>query len=311
MKMLVTGGAGFIGSHLVDALLREGHEVTCFDNFHTGRKEFLAPFTGNPAFKLVKGDLLDFDAIKAAVKGQDRVWHLAANADVRNGFTQTRIDLEQNTIATWNVLEAMRLAGVKRLAFSSTSAVYGEATKLPISEDYSPIRPWSIYGASKYAAEAFISAYVNLFGLQAWMFRFANIVGSHSTHGVIPDFIEKLRKNPQEIEILGDGDQTKPFMHVSDTVNAMLYVVKHEKAPISVYNLGPVDWMNIKRLAGIVCEGMGLKNVKFRFTGGKSGWPGDVPKYLTDTSRLKKLGFTPKYNSEQAVRLAVREVLES
>ncbi len=309
MRALVTGGAGFIGSHLCAALLKEGHEVTCFDNYHTGKVEFIRELAANKKFTAIEGDLLDFEAVKKAVKGMDMVWHLAANADVRNGYTQTRIDLEQNTIATWNVLEAMRLAGVKRLAFSSTSAVYGEATKLPISEDYSPIRPWSIYGASKYAAEAFISSYVNLFGLQAWMFRFANIVGSHSTHGVIPDFIGKLRKNPKEIEILGDGNQTKPFMHVSDTVDAMLYVVKHEKAPVSVYNLGPVDWMNIKRLAEIVCEGMGLKDVKFRFTGGKSGWPGDVPKYLTDTSRLKKLGFTPKYNSEQAIRLAVRECL--
>ncbi|MBS3063614.1 MAG: SDR family NAD(P)-dependent oxidoreductase [Candidatus Diapherotrites archaeon] len=309
MKALVTGGAGFIGSHLVAALLQQGHEVTCFDNFSTGRKAYLKPFEKNKSFKLVKADLLNLAAVKKAVKGQDLVWHLAANADVRGGFTRTHVDLEQNVLATWNVLEAMRLAGVKKLAFASTSAVYGEARQLPIPESYAPVFPWSVYGASKVGAEAFVSAYANLFGLQAWLFRFANIVGKNSTHGVIPDFLAKLHKNPRELEILGDGHQSKPFLHVSDCVNAMLYIARHEKAPISVYNLGSMDWLVIKKLAEIVCEEMKLENVKLRYTGGRSGWPGDVPKYMLDISALRKLGFTPKYNSEQAVRLAVKENL--
>ncbi|MDP6099495.1 MAG: NAD-dependent epimerase/dehydratase family protein, partial [Candidatus Thalassarchaeaceae archaeon] len=223
MHCLVTGGAGFVGSHLVDLLLEAGHEVSIFDNFSSGRREFLQHHGVGVA--VIQGDLLDLDAVNGAMQGIDVVYHLAANPDIRLGTSITDTDLKQGTVATYNVLEAMRVNGVKKIAFSSSSVVYGEAEQMPTPEDYGPLFPISLYGASKLGSEALIASWVGTFGLQAWIFRFANIVGARGTHGVIFDFIHKLRADPNSLEVLGNGRQEKSYMEVRDCAAAMIHLV--------------------------------------------------------------------------------------
>ncbi|RLF46760.1 MAG: UDP-glucose 4-epimerase [Thermoplasmata archaeon] len=309
-KCLVTGGAGFIGSNLVGALLDKGWEVIAYDNLSTGSTKFLEDFMNDDRFKFIKGDILDAENMCKALDGVDVVFHLAANPDVRLGAKNPKVDLEQGIIGTHRVLEAMRTAGVGEIVFSSSSTVYGEARVIPTPEDYGPLIPISMYGAAKLAAEALISAYAHTFGFRVWIFRFANIIGRHGTHGVIVDFIRKLRANKSELEILGDGRQRKSYLLVDDCVEGMLYGYEKSKESVNIYNLGSGDYVDVITIANIVCEEMGLSDVKYRFTGGDRGWKGDIPVMLLDISKIKKLGWKPKFNSADAVRIATRILLE-
>lgn len=308
MKIMVTGGAGFIGSHIVDRLAKN-NEVIVYDNLSSGKIEFIERYIGEKNFKFVRDDLLNFDRLKDEMKDCDLVYHVAANPDVKIGAEDTKVHFEQNVKATYNVLEAMRINDVPNIIFTSTSTVYGEAKKIPTPEDYGPLIPISLYGSSKLAAEAFIMAYAHTFGIRAVIYRFANIVGPRSTHGVIYDFIKKLRKNPDELEILGDGTQTKSYLHVEDCVDAIIFGYENRRSDVEIFNIGSEDWINVRKIADIVVEEMGLKNVKYRFTGGKRGWKGDVPKMLLSVDKIKEYGWKPMHNSEESVRLTARDLI--
>ncbi len=310
MLHLVTGGAGFIGSHLVDQLVERGDRVRVFDNFSSGREEFLSGHDDGGAVELFKGDLLDLESVIEAVQGVDMVWHLAANPDIRLGTRVTDTDLKQGTIATYNVVEAMRLAGVQDIAFSSSSVVYGEAEVMPTPEDFGPLFPISLYGASKLAGEALLTSWCGTFGLRCWIFRFANIVGARGTHGVIFDFIHKLKADPTRLEVLGNGLQEKSYMEVGDTARAMIHVVENSSEQINCFNLGSGDTCSVRRIAEIVVEESGFGDVSIEYTGGDRGWAGDVPKAMLAVERLIGLGFTPEYNSEDAIRHTARCLIE-
>ncbi|NQE06512.1 L-arabinose 1-dehydrogenase (NAD(P)(+)) [ANME-1 cluster archaeon GoMg1] len=326
MKIIVTGGAGFIGSHVVDRLIDAGHEIVVLDDLSAGDERFINPHVGKQNFQFHKVDILHED-ISPFFDGVEEVWHLAANPEVRIGAADTRVHLEQNVIATYNVLEAMRKNNVRRMIFTSTSTVYGDADKLPTPEEY-PTIPVSLYGASKLACEAFIAAYCHTFDMRAWIYRFANVVGRRSSHGVIYDFINKIRNNPEELEILGDGNQTKSYIYVDDCIDAMVAGLNENESAnvgagagvegypaaknrVNVFNIGTDDMTTVKRIAEIVCEEMRVSpKPKLRFTGGKRGWKGDVPIMLLDASKLNELGWKQKYNSEEAVRKAAEDLLE-
>ncbi|MDD5111130.1 MAG: NAD-dependent epimerase/dehydratase family protein [Candidatus Altiarchaeota archaeon] len=305
-RFFVTGGAGFIGSYLVPRLLEKG-EVTVYDNLSSGKKEFLTPCLKD--IKFIKGDLLDKKKLLKSIKGHDMVYHLAANPDIRRGITETGFDLEQGTVATFNVLDSMRITGIKDICFSSSSVVYGEAKVIPTPEDYGPLLPISLYGASKLACEGLITGFCGTFGMRSWIYRFANIVGGNSTHGIIYDFMKKLGKDKKELEILGDGMQEKSYLHAGECVDGMLAGVGKARDSVNVFNLGCDDRIRITRIAEIVVEELGLKGVNFRYTGGRRGWPGDVPSMLLSTERMKSLGWRPKLSSEGAVRRAASELI--
>ncbi|HEY9205999.1 MAG TPA: NAD-dependent epimerase/dehydratase family protein [Candidatus Methanoperedens sp.] len=308
-KTIVTGGAGFIGSHLVDKLIEGGNEVTVIDNLSSGRMDFLEHHLKDPDFKFIKLDLLEAGKLLEALDGADMIYHLAANPDVRLGAENTRVHLEQNVIVTYNVLEAMRLSGIRKIVFTSTSTVYGEATCIPTPENYGPLVPISLYGASKLACEALITSYCSTFDMNSWIFRFANIVGNRGTHGIIVDFIDKLRNDKTSLEILGDGQQRKSYIHVSDCVDAILFAVSNSNEMVNIFNIGSNDTINATEIAGIIVEEMDLRNVKFRYTGGKRGWKGDVPRMLLSIDRLKKLGWEPSYNSRESIVETARSLL--
>jgi UDP-glucose 4-epimerase len=310
MKCVVTGGAGFIGSHLTDALLAAGNEVTVVDNLSSGKWEFLASHEVDHRFRFVKADLSADGFICDAFRGAEMVYHLAANPDVRSGVTDTKAPLKQNIITTYNVLESMRMYDVEGIAFTSTSTIYGEAKVVPTPEDYGPLLPISLYGASKLSCEALISSYCHTFDMQAWIYRFANIVGSRGTHGVIFDFIRKLRENPAKLTILGDGRQSKSYLHISDCVDAMRFMVAKAPDRVNVCNIGSEDRFDVTGIARVVAEEMGLKNVAFEYTGGDRGWKGDVPFMTLSVKKLIALGWKPKHNSEESVRLCVKELLK-
>ena len=306
---LVTGGAGFIGSNLCAGLLARGWRVTAVDNFHLGRPEFITPLRENPHFKFIKADLLDLPRVKRLVRGCDVVFHMAANSDISRGARETQLDLSLGTLTTCNVLEAMRLAGVRDIVFASTSAVYGLARVKPTPEDYGPLLPISLYGASKLAAEGFITAFCHNFGLRAWIYRFANIVGPNSTHGAIFDFILRLRKDPRRLRILGDGRQAKPYLHVSECVGGMIHGYEHAADEVSYFNLAPRSGATtVKQLARAVVRAMGLEGVEFEFTGGEQGWRGDVPQVRLDARKLARLGWRAALPSDEAVARAAREL---
>jgi len=309
MKYVVTGGAGFIGSHLVDVLMASGNEVTVVDNLSGGKREFLQPHEGNRRFRFAKTDLSREGFVCEDFKGADMVFHLAANPDVRTGATDTKTPVRQNVMATYNVLESMRLNGVSRIAFTSTSTIYGEATVVPTPEDYGPLLPISLYGASKLSCEALISSYCHTFGMTSWIYRFANIVGDRGTHGVIFDFIKKLRADPKKLTILGDGRQSKSYLHISDCVEAMLFVVENAREQVNVYNIGSDDRFDVTGIARVVAGEMGLKDVAFEYTGGDRGWKGDVPFMALSIGKIKGLGWKPMHGSEASVRLCVKQLL--
>jgi UDP-glucose 4-epimerase len=299
MRVFVTGGAGFIGSNLVDRLLARGDEVTVYDNFSTGRIEFINGALGAGA-RLIKGDLLDLETLSEAVRGHDVVFHLAANADVRFGLERPRRDLEQNTIATHNVLEAMRLGGVPRLAFSSTGSIYGEPQVFPTPEECPfPIQT-SLYGASKLAAEGLISAYAAGFGIQGMIFRFVSILGERYTHGHVFDFYRKLQADPSRIEVLGDGKQCKSYLYVQDCIDAMLAVLNAETAPISVYNLGTNEHCTVDDSLGWICEALGVRPNRI-YSGGPRGWVGDSPFIFLDCTRIRRLGWEPRLTIREGI----------
>jgi UDP-glucose 4-epimerase len=311
MKAFVTGGAGFIGSHLVDKLISKGDFVTVYDNLTSGKKQFLEQHMKNDKFTFIEADLLDLARLKKEIKDYDVIFHIAANPFVRLGEKQTRLDLEQGAIVTYNTLEAMRVNNIKKIVFSSSSVVYAETPPIAIPEDYGPTLPISFYGAGKLAAEGLISAFCGTFGFQAWIYRFANVVGIRGTHGVIVDFIDKLRKNQKELEILGDGNQQKPYLYVSDVVDGMIHGFEHSNEQINLFNLGCDSNTTVTRIAEMVVEEMGLKDVEFKYTGGKRGWAGDVPRFQLDASKMNKLGWKERYTSDEAVRKAIREILDN
>ncbi len=301
--ILITGGAGFIGSHIADYFIKKGYDVRVLDNFSSGFEEFL-----NPYAESIRGDIRRIEDVLKAMKGVDKVWHVAANPDVRLSAEKPDEIYENNVLGTWNVLKAMVREGVKRIVFTSTSTVYGEAEVIPTPETH-PTMPISIYGASKVAGEAMIASFCHTHDMKAWIFRFANVIGKRTRHGVIFDFMMKLRKNQKVLEILGDGEQNKSYIYIDDCINAMITAVEKADERVNVFNIGSEDQVKVKRIAEIVCEEMGL-NPEFRFTGGKRGWKGDVPVMLLSIERLKSLGWRPEYTSEEAVRRTVRDLLD-
>jgi UDP-glucose 4-epimerase len=317
-RVLVTGGAGFLGSHLVDRLMQMGMFVRVVDNLSSGRLENVKGWLSDSRFEFVHGDLKDLAVAEEAVNGVEVVFHLAANPEVRVAEVDPSIHFRENLLTTFNVLEAMRKSETARLiVFFSSSTVYGEPAEIPTPEDYGPLLPISVYGASKLGCEALVSAYCHAFSVKGLVFRLANIVGSRSTHGVIVDFIHKLRDSPEELEILGDGNQSKSYLHVNDLVDAVFLALKDFvgcRETIQVYNVGSLDRVDVRHIAEIVCNEMGLESVRFSFTGGVDGgrgWKGDVKTMLISTTRLADLGWAPKLNSEQAIEQSCREFLES
>jgi UDP-glucose 4-epimerase len=314
-KHFVTGGAGFIGSHLVDRLFKDGYRVTVYDNLALTSGDNIKYNFNKENFNFIKADLLDFDKLKESMKGQEVIWHLGANTDIPTGNKITDLDLRNCTIATRNVLEVMRQLGINKILFTSSACVYGDAPSISLSENYGPLLPISLYGAGKLAGEGLMSAYSHLFGIQAWIFRFANVVGVRMNHGVIFDFIQKLKKNPKELEILGDGKQEKPFFLVEDCIEGMLHAFnnveyKDPDKQYDVYNLGCNSFTSVTKIAQIVIEEMGLKDVKFKYTGGKRGWKGDAPIVHFNIDKMKKLGWQPRYTSDEAVRIACQRLLK-
>jgi UDP-glucose 4-epimerase len=305
MRVLVTGGAGFIGSNLVDRLLADGHSVTAFDNFSTGQHAFLETASRQPRFRLVQGDLLDSAALQAALSGHDFVFHLAANADVRFGLERPARDLQQNTIATFHVLEAMRASGVRRIAFSSTGSIYGEPGVFPTPETCPFPVQTSLYGASKVAGEGLIAAYCTGFGFQGYVFRFVSILGERYTHGHVFDFYKRLQANPHEIDVLGNGKQRKSYLYVQDCIDAMLCVLEKAREPFNVYNLGADEYCTVDDSLGWICGHLGL-SPKRRYGGGERGWVGDSPFIFLDTAKVRGLGWRPKLS----IRAGVLRTLE-
>jgi UDP-glucose 4-epimerase len=310
MKCFVTGGAGFIGSHLVDSLLKRGYDVTVFDNLSSGKKEFITHHFDKENFLFLRADLNNYHRVEKEIKEHDVVFHIAANPDVRSGEKQPDM-AKKDILATYNVLDAMRVNNIKKIVFSSSSVIYGETPPIPLPEDYGPLLPISVYGAGKLAAEGLISSYVHTFDMQGWIFRFANVVGERGTHGVIVDFINKLKKNPNELEILGDGKQRKPYLDVSECIDGILHGFDQAQDQLNVFNLGVESSTEVTRIAEIVVEEMGLHNVQFKYTGGKRGWKGDVPQFQFDISKIKQLGWKPSLTSDETIRKAVQNLLHS
>jgi len=309
MRALVTGGAGFIGSHLCDRLIGQGAEVWCADNLYLGQRRNIAHLESSNRFHFVALDVLErkkLDALFADAKF-DAVFHMAANSDIAAGVADPDLDLRLNQLTTLSVLEAMRVHGARRLFFASTSAVFGE-TAAVLHEDFGPLQPISFYGASKLAAEAYISTYANLFGMSAVVLRFPNVVGERATHGVIYDFLRKLEKNSAVLDVLGDGNQTKPYLYVADLVDAILLAWEKSSGPLSVYHAAGVGETSVREIAEIVVAAAGRPDTAIRYGGGDRGWPGDVPKFRYDISRLQALGWQPRRHSTDAVRLAVERI---
>jgi UDP-glucose 4-epimerase len=307
MKILVTGGAGFIGSHLVDRLAAEGHQVRVIDNLSSGRLENLAH---RRDVEVIIGDLKNPQDVQKAVRGVDAVFHFAANPEVRVSTTNPDIHFNENVVATFNLLEAMRKNDAGQLVFASSSSVYGEPNEIPVDEN-APLRPVSVYGASKAACEHLIHAYAKLYGFRAVALRYANVVGPRLRHGVIWDFINKLRKNPHELEILGDGRQIRSYIYIDDAVEATLLAWKKATDAYAAYNVAAEDWITVDEVANQVIEAMGLTNVKktYKPVLHGIGWPGDVKKIALKIDKLKQLGFEPRVNSREAVRLTAKSLL--
>lgn len=300
MRVLITGVAGFIGSSLADRLLGLGHSVVGVDNFATGQPEFLAAASTNPNFTLLKQDLLDLEPLIDAAAGVDLVVHFAANADVRFGPDHPRRDLEQNVIATWNVLEAMRRNGVKRIAFSSTGSVYGESPVIPTPEDAPfPIQT-SLYGASKLSAEGLISAYCESFGMEGFIFRFVSILGERYTHGHVLDFYKSLRADPARLRVLGNGTQRKSYLYIQDCIDAILVALDKGKDRVNIFNLGTNEYCQVNDSIGWITAHLGVSPA-LDYTGGDRGWIGDNPFIFLETKKIRSLGWEPKLTIRQAV----------
>jgi len=309
LKSFVTGGAGFIGSHLVDKLIEKGHTVTVFDDLSSGKTEFIKHHLEDDNFNFAKADLIDVKKVSKEIKGHDVVFHIAANPDVRMGAQKPDI-AKKDILATYNLLDAMRENEIKKIVFSSSSTIYGETPPFPLPENYGPLLPISVYGAAKLAAEGLISSFCHTFDMQGWIYRFANVVGIRGTHGVIVDFINKLRKNSHELEILGDGKQRKPYLYVTECVDGILFGFERSNEEVNFFNLGCDSATEVTRIGELVVDEMNLRDVKFKYTGGKRGWKGDVPQFQFDIEKIKKLGWEASLSSDDAVRKAVRDLLE-
>ena len=305
MHCFVTGCAGFIGSNLTDRLLSMGHSVAGYDNFVTGNRLFLENAFSNPNFRLVEGDLLEAERVADAMGEAEVVLHLAANADVRFGTDHPTKDLHQNTIATVNVLEAMRKQGIKRIAFASTGSVYGEAEVIPTPETAPFPVQTSLYAASKLAAEGFIAAYCEGFQMQACIFRFVSILGERYTHGHVFDFYEQLLQHPDYLDVLGDGKQRKSYLYVQDCVDAILLALEKSTAKVSVLNLGTDEYCQVVDSIGWINEELSVRP-ELRFAGGERGWIGDNPFIFLDTKAIRQLGWQPKLTIQQGVKKTVR-----
>jgi len=314
LRVLVTGGAGFIGSHLSEALSRMGHDLVIIDNLSSGSKQNISHLlvSKHKEVKAFIGDCTKTNDVKNALRDVDIVFHFAANPEVRLELNDPKTCFQQNIYATYILLEEFRKSHAQTIVFASTSTVYGDAKVIPTPEDYTKLEPISIYGASKLASEALITSYAHMYKKKAVILRLANIIGPRSKHGVIVDFIDKLKKNSNELEILGDGKQKKSYLYIDDCIDAILKAY-NAKQRVEVFNIGSEDQIEVSRIAEIVCEEMNLSNVKFKFTGGINGgrgWAGDVKNMLLDISKLKSKEWMPKYNSEEAVRLTVKSILD-
>jgi UDP-glucose 4-epimerase len=313
MRVLVTGGAGFIGGCLCAELVKRGCEVSILDDFSSGSRSNVQHLLDDHSgrVRLFVGDCTERGDVAGVLEGVDVVFHFAANPEVRLDLSDPETCFRQNVYATHVVLEAIRNSEAEKIVFASTSTVYGDARVVPTPEDYAPLEPISVYGASKLASEALITAYAHSYGFAALILRFANVVGSRSGHGVIFDFVRKLRENPRELEILGDGTQTKSYLYIDDCVSAVLTAVERMRGNVEVLNVGSEDQVGVREIAEVVVEEMRLKDVNFRFTGGVDGgrgWVGDVKNMLLDVTRLKAKGWKPKYNSKEAVRQTARRI---
>jgi len=307
-KFVITGGAGFIGSNFAKRLLEYSYNVTVFDTTKKREAKRLSSIIDKIEYRTI--NLQNLNQLKQKLKNFDVVAHFSASADIELGRTNTEMDLKNGIIATYNILEAMRINGLKKIIFPSSSAIYGNFSKIPTPEDSGLLFPTSLYGATKLSAEALISAYCHLFKMKAWIFRFGNIVGPDMTRGVIKDFINKLKKNPRKLKILGDGLQQKDFIYIDDCLNGILFAFKKSNDRVNVFNLSTGKTTSVNKIAKMIVEQMNLKNVKFTYTGGKSGWPGDAPIVHYDISKIKKLGWKPKLSSDAAVKVAIKHMIQ-
>lgn len=311
MRALVAGGAGFIGSHLIDALLKEGNEVVCIDNFFIGTRENVAHLQGTKGFAFYESDLTDIGALKKIFEKEkfDFVYHMAANSDIQASAKSPAVEYENTYTTTFNVLECMRLYDVKRLFFCSTSAVYGDALGADVDENYAPMQPISYYGACKLGCEGLISAFTYMNNLHSLVFRFPNVIGPRLTHGVIYDFVKRLRENPTQLRILGDGTQCKPYLHVHDLIACIMQFKEELPEGVTLYNVGDHSASTVTGIAQIVVEKMGLSNVRFNYTGGRGGWKGDVPVFNYNLDKIHAAGWKASMSSDEAVAKTVEAVL--
>lgn len=310
-SVLVTGGAGFIGSHLVDRLLKENWKVKVIDNLSSGRLENLFHHSGNPNLKIVIGDLKDMETCLKVVEGIDVVFHFAANPEVRVSTTNPEIHFRENIITTFNLLEAVRKKDIKEFIFASSSSVYGELDAKPVIEN-APIRPVSIYGASKASCESLIHAYSKLYGIKAVILRYANVIGPRLRHGVVYDLLLKLKKNPRQLEILGDGKQVRSFIYIDDAISATIIAWRKSNLEYSIYNVASEDWITIKEVADIIINELGLRNVKYVYKSIRHGigWLGDVKRIALNIDSIKSLGFRPKFTSREAVKKTIKSLIK-
>ena len=310
MRALVTGGAGFIGSHLVDELVDAGYSVKIIDNLSSGNLALVNHQIAAGNAEFIEGDITSIDDVLQATKEVDVVFHMAANPDIRLGTQVTDTDLKQGTIATYNILEAMRINNVNKIVFASSSVVYGEDAPMPTPESFGPCLPISLYGASKVGSEGLITSWVGTFDFQAWIFRFAIIFGNRGTHGVIFDFIHKLKRDNSRLEVLGNGLQEKSYMEVKDCVRGMMHIFNTSTSPINLYNLGSHDTCSVRRIAEIVVEETGCRDATIEYTGGDRGWAGDIPRAMLSIEKMLSTGYDVKYNSEAAVRHTTKCLIE-
>jgi UDP-glucose 4-epimerase len=308
--VVVTGGAGAIGSVLVRSLLDRSNEVRVIDNLSSGRREHLAPSRSGKSSVLTVADLKDPSTYQEQFRGASTVWHLATNPDIRRGLSDSRLDLDEGTVVTYHVLEAARRHDVSRVVFSSSSVVYGLASLFPTPEEYGPLEPQSLYGAAKLAAEGLLSAYAYSYGLTVYIFRFANIIGPNMTHGILPDFFEKLRRDPTRLEVLGDGQQRKSYLRTEDCVDGMFCATDRARDRVNIYNLGNVDQISAREIAEKVVAAFGGR-ARLEFTGGERGWVGDVPLQLLSIRKVQALGWNPRWTSAQAVDRSIQDLLDA
>tara|TARA_Y200000002_G_scaffold383265_1_gene404591 strand:- start:11353 stop:12333 length:981 start_codon:yes stop_codon:yes gene_type:complete len=314
-RIFITGGAGFIGSHICDLLLKDGYSITVYDNFSNGRREFIEPHLANNNFELIEGDCLDLNLLNKAIVGHDLIWHLAANTDLISSHTQPDRDLKDCVLATFNVLEAMKNNSIQDLLFASSGAVYGKlCLEKYVNETSGPYKPMSPYAAGKISSEAFIHTYCHLYGIRSWMFRFGNVIGARVTHGILFDFINKLKKDNTRLDVLGDGTQEKNYFLTEECIGGMIWsfnnIILNSENPCDVINLGTDSVSNVLEIAKIVIKEMGLENkAEIKIEGKKYAWLGDQPKVHLDTSYINNLGWKAKFSSNEAVREAVRRIL--